>query len=83
MLKAVRPLDAAHVVRGQYAGYQSVPGVKPGSTVETFVAAKLFIDSVAVGGRTDLYSGWQSAPSDRYGGNGGFQKTAARNVHGD
>ena len=45
LLKAVRPLDAAHVVRGQYAGYQSVPGVKPGSTVETFVAAKLFIDS--------------------------------------
>jgi glucose-6-phosphate 1-dehydrogenase len=45
LLKAVRPLDAAHVVRGQYAGYQSVPGVKSGSTVETFVATKLFIDS--------------------------------------
>jgi glucose-6-phosphate 1-dehydrogenase len=45
LLKAVRPLDPAHVVRGQYAGYQSVPGVKPGSTIETFVAAKLFIDS--------------------------------------
>jgi len=45
LLKAVRPLDPAHAVRGQYAGYQSVPGVKPGSTVETFVAAKLFIDS--------------------------------------
>ena len=44
LLKALRPLDAAHVVRGQYAGYQSVPGVKAGSTVETFVAAKLFID---------------------------------------
>jgi len=45
LLKAVRPLDAAHIVRGQYTGYQSVPGVKSGSTVETFVAAKLFIDS--------------------------------------
>ncbi|HEY8031616.1 MAG TPA: glucose-6-phosphate dehydrogenase [Methylocella sp.] len=45
LLKAVRPLDAAHVVRGQYAGYQSVPGVNSGSTVETYVAAKLFIDS--------------------------------------
>jgi glucose-6-phosphate 1-dehydrogenase len=45
LLKAVRPLDPAQVVRGQYANYQSVPGVKPGSTVETFVAAKLFIDS--------------------------------------
>ena len=45
LLKAVRPLDEAHVVRGQYAGYHSVSGVKSGSTVETFVAAKLFIDS--------------------------------------
>jgi glucose-6-phosphate 1-dehydrogenase len=45
LLKAVRPLDPADVVRGQYAGYQSVPGVRPGSTIETFVAAKLFIDS--------------------------------------
>ncbi|MGQ0445587.1 MAG: glucose-6-phosphate dehydrogenase [Beijerinckiaceae bacterium] len=45
LLKALRPLDAADVVRGQYGGYQSVPGVKAGSSVETFVAAKLFIDS--------------------------------------
>ena len=45
LLKAVRPLDPAHVVRGQYAGYQSVPGVRAGSTVETFVAVKLFIDT--------------------------------------
>jgi glucose-6-phosphate 1-dehydrogenase len=45
LLKAVRPLDPSHVVRGQYAGYQSVPGVKPGSSVETFVALKLFIES--------------------------------------
>jgi glucose-6-phosphate 1-dehydrogenase len=45
LLKSVRPLDPAHVVRGQYAGYQTVPGVRAGSTIETFVAAKLFIDS--------------------------------------
>src|SRR5215471_11401655 len=45
LLKAVRPLDTAHVVRGQYAGYQAVPGVRGGSTVETFVALKLFIES--------------------------------------
>jgi glucose-6-phosphate 1-dehydrogenase len=45
LLKAVRPLDPSHVVRGQYAGYQSVPGIRPGSTVETFVALKLFIES--------------------------------------
>jgi glucose-6-phosphate 1-dehydrogenase len=45
LLKAVRPLNDAHIVRGQYSGYQSAPGVKSGSAIETFVAAKLFIDS--------------------------------------
>jgi glucose-6-phosphate 1-dehydrogenase len=45
LLKAVRPLDAAHVVRGQYAGYHDIIGVRPGSTVETFVAIRLEIDS--------------------------------------
>jgi glucose-6-phosphate 1-dehydrogenase len=45
LLKAVRPLSAESVVRGQYNGYRSVPGVAAGSTVETFVAVKLFIDS--------------------------------------
>jgi len=45
LLKSVRPLDPAQVVRGQYADYRSVPGVRSDSNVETFVAAKLFIDS--------------------------------------
>ncbi len=45
LLKSVRALDADHVVRGQYEGYEKVPGVKPGSTVETFAAAKLEIDN--------------------------------------
>ncbi len=37
--------DADSVVRGQFAGYQDEPGVAKGSVVETFVAAKLLIDS--------------------------------------
>ena len=45
LLKALRPLDARHVVRGQYAGYQNIAGVQSGSTVETFVAIKLTIDT--------------------------------------
>ena len=45
LLKAVRPVQPGNVVRGQYAGYQAVPGVRAGSLVETFVAMKLFIDS--------------------------------------
>jgi glucose-6-phosphate 1-dehydrogenase len=45
LLKCVRPIIPAHVVRGQYAGYHNVPGVAPGSTVETFIAVKMFIES--------------------------------------
>lgn len=45
LLKAVRPLQPEDVVRGQYRGYQEVPGVAAGSTVETFVAVRLCIDT--------------------------------------
>jgi glucose-6-phosphate 1-dehydrogenase len=45
LLKAVRPLNPRSVVRGQFQGYRSVAGVAGGSTVETFVALKLCIDS--------------------------------------
>jgi glucose-6-phosphate 1-dehydrogenase len=45
VLMAVRPLEARHVVRGQYDGYRSAPGVDSGSTVETYAAVKLMIDN--------------------------------------
>ena len=45
LLKAVRPLTPSDVVRGQYDGYKDVVGVAPGSTVETFIGIKLYIDS--------------------------------------
>ena len=45
LLKAVRPIEPADVVRGQYLGYRDVPGVHPGSTVETYIAVRLFIES--------------------------------------
>ena len=45
LLKAVRALTPNDIVRGQYEGYQDVPRVKPGSTIETFAAARLQIDS--------------------------------------
>jgi len=44
-LKAVLPADPEHCVRGQYDGYQQVPGVARGSETETFVALRLDIDS--------------------------------------
>ena len=45
LLRAVKPLTCDSIVRGQYNGYRQVPGVAHGSTVETFVAVKLEIDS--------------------------------------
>src|SRR5271163_1116824 len=42
VLKAIRPIDPKNVVRGQYTGYCSVPGVDAASKVETFIALKLF-----------------------------------------
>src|SRR3989440_9566068 len=38
ILKSMRTLELAHVVRGQYRGYRQEDGVTPDSQVETFVA---------------------------------------------
>ena len=43
--KAMRPLDPAEVVRGQFDGYRHEPGVAPDSDVETFAAMRLHVDS--------------------------------------
>jgi glucose-6-phosphate 1-dehydrogenase len=45
VLKAVAPLRPEDVVRGQFRGYLSEAGVKPDSTVETFVALRLWLNS--------------------------------------
>jgi len=41
LIQALRPLSPADVIKGQYEGYQSVPGVAPGSTTETFAAVRV------------------------------------------
>jgi glucose-6-phosphate 1-dehydrogenase len=45
VLKAMPPLDAQHLIRGQFRGYRTEPGVAPDSQVETFAALQLQIDS--------------------------------------
>jgi glucose-6-phosphate 1-dehydrogenase len=45
VLKAIPPLKAVEVVRGQFRGYRQEPGVAPDSQMETFAAIKLEIDS--------------------------------------
>jgi glucose-6-phosphate 1-dehydrogenase len=44
LLRAVRTVDPAEVVRGRYDGYLETPGVAAGSTTETYVALTLHVD---------------------------------------
>lgn len=45
VLRAVRSIDPAETVFGQYSGYLGTEGVRPGSTTETYVATRLHIDN--------------------------------------
>lgn len=45
VFKAMRPLEATSVVRGQFRGYRQEDGVAPNSQVETFAAVKLSLDT--------------------------------------
>ena len=42
---ALKPLDVRHVVRGQYEGYRSEPGVAADSQTETMVAVRAEVDN--------------------------------------
>jgi glucose-6-phosphate 1-dehydrogenase len=45
LLKAIEPLRAADVVRGQFDGYRREPSVARDSSIETYAAVRLTIDS--------------------------------------
>ena len=45
LFTAIPPLTPADVVRGQFRGYRGEEGVAPDSTVETFAAVRLTIDT--------------------------------------
>ena len=45
VLKAIPALEEKNIVRGQFGGYLNEKGVAPDSTVETFAAVKLDINS--------------------------------------
>jgi glucose-6-phosphate 1-dehydrogenase len=45
VLKSIPPITGRDLVRGQFRGYRSEPGVEPASSVETFAALRLEIDS--------------------------------------
>ncbi len=44
-LRGVRTLKPADLVRGQYTGYRETKGVNPKSTVETYAAMRLHVDT--------------------------------------
>lgn len=50
VLDSIRPLAPTDVVRGQYRGYREVKGVAAQSTVETFAALRLHVDTWRWGG---------------------------------
>jgi len=69
VFKAMRPLAAGDVVRGQFTGYRHKPGVAADSDVETFGALRLFSDSAPAEGRPKYLRfrlsptpGWSSRP---------------------
>jgi len=43
--EALRPIDVRHVVRGQYRGYRSEPGVPENSDTETMVAVRADVEN--------------------------------------
>jgi glucose-6-phosphate 1-dehydrogenase len=45
VLKAIPPLEAKNLVRGQFRGYRQEKGVAPDSRMETFAALRLEVDS--------------------------------------
>jgi len=45
VFRAIRPLNPEDLVRGQFKGYRKENGVAPTSSVETFAAVRLHIDS--------------------------------------
>ena len=45
VFESLKPIDVRHVVRGQYAGYGSEPGVPADSDAETMVAVRAEVDN--------------------------------------
>jgi glucose-6-phosphate 1-dehydrogenase len=45
VFRAIRPLMPEDLVRGQFKGYREEPGVASNSTVETYAAVRLHVDS--------------------------------------
>ncbi len=84
IFRTIPPLSPANIVRGQFDGYRSEPGVSPQSDVETFAALRLEIDAwrwagvpflIRAGKRlpvtaTEVFVKLRKAPLSKMGGDG-------------
>ena len=80
LLKAVRPLDAASIVRGQYRGYRIVPGVRPRFGRRNLCGDQALCRQLALGGRADLHSRRKMPAVDRGGGHRRVPRAAPRRL---
>lgn len=94
VFRSMRPLDVAHVVRGQYDGYGDEPGVADGSGTETLVALRCEIDNsrwagvpfylrtgkaMAMGART-MSVGFRELPSGMFPADAGIGPAGPGNL---
>ncbi|GFH37606.1 glucose-6-phosphate dehydrogenase [Streptomyces pacificus] len=78
VFQSVRPLDPAHVVRGQYEGYRGEPGVDPRSDTETFVALRVELDNWRWAGVPFYLRSGKSLAEGRHVVTLGFREPALR-----
>ena len=79
---SLQPIDPQHVVRGQYEGYRSEPGVAPGSDTETLAAIRAEIEQLAVGGCPVPAAVRQEPGRQPSGGDARLPRAAAAHVPG-
>jgi glucose-6-phosphate 1-dehydrogenase len=70
LLKAIRPLTASDIVRGQFRGYRDNEGVAPDSQVETFTALRLHIQTWRWSGVPFLHPSRQTTARHFHGRDG-------------
>ena len=78
VLKAIPPLDAKDVVRGQFRGYRQENGVAPDSQTETFAALQAGRRFLAVEGRAVLHPRREELTRDLHGGDRPLPQAAVR-----
>ena len=79
VLKAIPPIEAKNLVRGQFRGYRNEKGVAPDSKVETFAALRLEIDSWRWKGVPFYIRAGKCLPVDLHRG----RRAIAQTSHGD